>query len=127
MQNLYINNWFKKIIKLISDLLDINGNLYHFDVFKEMYGVNSIFLDYQSLNLIIPNYWKNMIINNRLVCIETKYNVTCNIYVQFLLKEKRDVEHFTTNLYKWTKGSLTVWALYAYFSDSQNAAFELLV
>ena len=26
-----------------------------------------------------------------------------------------------------TKESLTVWALYAYFSDSQNAAFELLV
>ena len=26
-----------------------------------------------------------------------------------------------------SKGSLTVWALYAYFSDSQNAAFELLV
>ena len=25
------------------------------------------------------------------------------------------------------EGSLTVWALYAYFSDSQNAAFELLV
>ena len=25
------------------------------------------------------------------------------------------------------KGSLTVWALYAYFSDSKNAAFELLV
>ena len=25
------------------------------------------------------------------------------------------------------KGSLTVWTLYAYFSDSQNAAFELLV
>ena len=25
------------------------------------------------------------------------------------------------------KGSLAVWALYAYFSDSQNAAFELLV
>ena len=24
------------------------------------------------------------------------------------------------------KGSLTVWALYAYFSDSQKAAFELL-
>ena len=25
------------------------------------------------------------------------------------------------------KGSLTVWALYAYFSDSQYAAFELLM
>ena len=30
-------------------------------------------------------------------------------------------------LEKNIKGSLTVWALYAYFSDSQNAAFELLV
>ena len=28
---------------------------------------------------------------------------------------------------KTCKGSLTVWALDAYFSDSQNAAFELLV
>ena len=25
------------------------------------------------------------------------------------------------------KGSLTVWVLYAYFTDSQNAAYELLV
>ena len=30
-------------------------------------------------------------------------------------------------LYKNQKGSLTVWALYAYFSDSQNAVFALLV
>ena len=58
-----------------------------FDVFKEMYGVNGTFLDYQSLIHKIPNYWKNMIINNRLVCIQTKYNLTCNIYVQYLLKE----------------------------------------
>ena len=26
-----------------------------------------------------------------------------------------------------TKGSLTVWTLYAYFSDSQNVVFDLLV
>ena len=29
--------------------------------------------------------------------------------------------------YQKNKGSLTVWALNAYFSDSQNAAFELLL
>ena len=63
-QNLYINNWFKKGIKQISDLLDINGNFYQFDVLKEMYGINGAFLDYQSLIHKIPNYWKNMIINN---------------------------------------------------------------
>ena len=55
-----------------------------------------LFLDYQSLIHKIPNYWKNMIINNRLVSIQTKYNVTCNIYVQYLIK-KRGVEHLTTN------------------------------
>ena len=32
-----------------------------------------------------------------------------------------------TLLCYFTKRSLTVWALYAYFSDFQNAAFELLV
>ena len=34
---------------------------------------------------------------------------------------------FSTRNVRQPKGSLTVWALYAYFSDSQNAAFELLV
>ena len=87
-QNLYIYNWFKKGIKQISDLLDINRNFYQFDVLKEMYGINGTFLDCQSLIHKIPNYWKNMIINNRLVSIQTKYNVTCNIYVQYLLKER---------------------------------------
>ena len=32
---------------------------------------------------------------------------------------------FSTDVH--IKGSLKVWALYAYFSDSKNAAFELLV
>ena len=31
------------------------------------------------------------------------------------------------NIILSSKGSMTVWALHAYFSDSQNAAFELLV
>ena len=31
------------------------------------------------------------------------------------------------NINAYIKGSLTVWALYANFSGSQNAAFELLV
>ena len=42
-QNLYINNWFKKEIKYLSDLLDFDGNMYQFDVFKEAYGINGTF------------------------------------------------------------------------------------
>ena len=97
-QNVYINNWFKRGIEQILDLLDINGNFYQFDVLREMYGINGTFLDYQSLVHKIPNYWENMIINNRLVSIQTKYNVTCNIYVQYLLKEKNECRTFYDQL-----------------------------
>ena len=60
--------------------------MYQFDALKETYGINGTFLDYQSLIRKIPNYWKDIIINNRQVCNQTKYNVTCNIYVKHLLK-----------------------------------------
>ena len=37
------------------------------------------------------------------------------------------IKHLNSKVNYYNKGSLTVWALYAYFSDSQNAAFELLL
>ena len=69
-----------------------------FDALKETYGINGTFLDYQSLIRKIPNYWKDIIINNRQVCIQTKYNVTCNIYVKHLLKDKRGCRTFYDQL-----------------------------
>ena len=48
------------------------------------------------------------------------YNDFCEIVKNEMLQKLPD-RHVVL------KGSLTVWALYAYFSDSQNAAFELLV
>ena len=44
-----------------------------------------------------------------------------------VMKDSIPVKMKAHKLYGECKGSLTVWALYAYFSDSQNAAFELLV
>ena len=67
--------------------------IYHIDVVKETYVINGTFLDYQSFILKIPNYWKHDK-NNRLVCIQTKYNVTWNFYMQYLLKEKRGCRTF---------------------------------
>ena len=52
----------KKGIKQIADLLDINGNLYQFDVLQEIYGINGTILDYQPLIRKIPNQCENMII-----------------------------------------------------------------
>ena len=49
-QTLYIDNWFKKGINQISDLLDVNRNFYQFDIFKEMYGVNGTFFRFSIIN-----------------------------------------------------------------------------
>ena len=60
--------------------------MYQFDVLKETNGINDTSLgDYQSLNCKIPKKWRNIIINNSQECIPTKYNVTCNFYVKYLL------------------------------------------
>ena len=67
--------------------------MYQFYVLKETYYGTNVF-DYQSSIRKIPNKWKNIIINNRQVCIQTKYNVTCNFYVKYVLKDKQAVEHF---------------------------------
>ena len=47
--------------------------------------------------------------------------------ISFLIFYENKARFFIVDLHTDAKGSLTVWALYAYFSDSQNAAFELLV
>ena len=35
----YINEWYRKGIRQVSDLLDDQGNIYDFDVFKNRFGV----------------------------------------------------------------------------------------
>ena len=51
--------------------------------------------------------------------VKTWNNIFCLYRITVMSSKKK-----TSNRHK---GSLTVWALYAYFSDSQDAAFELLV
>ena len=46
---------------------------------------------------------KNMIINNIMVCIQTKYNADWNICVQYLLKERRIQVDQNTRQEKWIK------------------------
>ena len=48
------------------------------------------------------------------------------LYVMYMTSENNSTVCISVCLNNG-KGSLTVWALYAYFSDSQNTAFELLV
>ena len=62
-----------------------------------------------------------LMIKARIRLIFSRYNILAKMYSFFS-------QYVVVNIYTMhNKGSLTVWALYAYFSDSQNAAFELLV
>ena len=90
----YINEWFNKGLRLISDLVDLNGNIYQFQRFKNIYGVRGTFLDYQALITKIPNRWKNMINENKPYCITNAFNTTCGIYTQNLIKDKKGCRRF---------------------------------
>ena len=76
----------------------------------------------KSMGSVISNYFLNTELNkphflrNEMVFMHCLLPINQNIY---------SVGIFRAPVV--TQGSLTVWALNAYFSDSQNAAFELLV
>ena len=88
-KNLYVHNWDNRGIKTIGDLLDNNGNSYTFDRLKEIYRVRGTFLNYENILRRIPNEWKNIINANRVFIYQNQYNITCNVFVAHLLKDKK--------------------------------------
>ena len=73
----------------MSDLLDEQGNIYDFEIFKTRFGLRGTFLDFQSLIRKIPNRWKTTLNNNTNICIINRFNVKCNVYVKLVLKDKK--------------------------------------
>ena len=92
--NLYVNNWYNKGIKTNGDILDDNGNFYTFDQLKEIYRVRGTFLSYENILQKIPNQWKNIIIANIVFIYQNRYNITCNVFVAHLLKDKKGSRRF---------------------------------
>ena len=66
----------------MADLLDDQGIIYTI----LMFGVRGTILDFQFLIRKIPNRWKILLNSYKDITIANKFNVKCNIYVQFLLK-----------------------------------------
>ena len=40
---IFINDWFNKGVRFISDLLDRKGNIYEFQTLKDIYGLRGTF------------------------------------------------------------------------------------
>lgn len=89
-----IQNWYKKGIRTLNDLIDEHGNIYQFEELKGIYNIRGTFLDYQSVLRKIPERWKDIINDNKIACILNKYNVRCNIYVKYLMKDKKGCKPF---------------------------------
>ena len=46
-------------------------------------------MDYQSVIRKIPKNWMTVVSNNKILCIISRFNVKCNIYVQTLIKDNK--------------------------------------
>ena len=73
-ENLFIKNWYEKVLRTIIDLLNYNGDFYAFDEFKGMLNVQGAILDFQSVISKIPNGWKIKMNNFKNECRSLKYN-----------------------------------------------------
>lgn len=52
-QHTFIKHWYERGVKNISDLINMDGQLYTFGNFKETYNIRGTFLDYRfTLNKI---------------------------------------------------------------------------
>ena len=88
---LFINNWCKKGVTTIADLIDDQGNFYKFETFKRIYSIRGTALDYQHLLNKKPNKWKTVITNNKVFTIENKFNTRCNIDTSYVMPTRQEV------------------------------------
>ena len=89
-----MNNWYSKGIKTIGAILDDNCIFYTFDRLKEIYRVRGTFLNYENILQKIPNQWENIKNENRVFIYQKRYNITCNVFVAYLLKDKKGSRRF---------------------------------
>ena len=86
---LFLRNWWDMGIRVINDLISEEGIFYSFEQLKAKYNIRSTFLDYQQVLNNISQVWKDQINMNRVFIVETKQNVVCNIYLQYLIKSTK--------------------------------------
>ena len=67
---IYFNNWFKKGIRYINDLIDANGVFYNEAEFTAKTGIKTNFLQYNGLIEAIKKYLKH-------IKVETTYKESC--------------------------------------------------
>ena len=86
--NVFIKEWHDKGIRNVIDLLNAEGQFYHFNELKDTYDIHGTFLDYQSILRKLPAFWKNKIHQNSVKCKNLRQNVAQNCYVKILCKDK---------------------------------------
>ncbi|RUA04563.1 MAG: hypothetical protein DSY43_06055, partial [Gammaproteobacteria bacterium] len=62
-KHLCIQNWAKRGIIFIKDLLDENGNFWKFEILKKQYDIRGTILDYEQVKHNIPDIWTRKLRN----------------------------------------------------------------
>ena len=89
--SLFIKEWHDKGIRNVIDLLNAEGQFYHFNELKDTYDIHRYFLDYQSILRKLPAFWKNKINQNSVKCKHLRQNVAQNCYIKILCKDKKKI------------------------------------
>ena len=105
----------------MANLLDEHGDIYEFETFKTRFSLRGTFLEFQSLIRKIPNRWKITLDENKIISIANRLNVKCNIYLQFILKDKKGCRRFYNQMCQSKEIELTTkWMQEFGFIDAEE-------
>jgi len=62
-KHICLQNWAKRGIIFIKDILDENGNLRKFEILKKQYDIRGTILDYEQVKHNIPDIWTSKLKN----------------------------------------------------------------
>ena len=86
--NFLYKHWFNKGIRTVNDLIDSNGNIYTFEGLKEIHEIRGTYLDFEAVIRKISRAWLEKINANTDICINLKYYVLINPYIEIYFERQ---------------------------------------
>lgn len=130
MKTLFIKSWYEKGVKIISDFLDVDGNLLPHDIFQHRFNMNVCIMQYNSVVSAISRYLKSFLTKNSYQRFITPY---IPIYYKSLLlynkctnvvyRQLNSCNVIPTSISKW-ESELVQYGAKICVNDAFNVCFK---
>eukprot|EP00105_Crassostrea_gigas_P040116 XP_019924264.1 PREDICTED: uncharacterized protein LOC109619185 [Crassostrea gigas] len=130
MKTLFIKSWYEKGVKIISDFLDVDGNLLPHDIFQHRFNMNVCIMQYNSVVSAISRYLKSFLTKNSYQGFITPY---IPIYYKSLLlynkctnvvyRQLNSCNVIPTSISKW-ESELVQYGAKICVNDAFNVCFK---